>query len=214
MPKSNAEHTVLDAETEITLGLLSAVEGNNSVTQRSVAKELDIALGLANAYLKRCIKKGYIKVKQAPANRYAYYLTPKGFMEKSRLTTRYLSISFNFFRLARKQCTELFEDCANQKWDRIALCGASDLAEIATLCAQDFSIKVVGIIDPRAKEDSFAGLPVFTDLKSAGRVDAAIVTDLENPQATFDRMAGEMPPERVLAPRFARISRTQPRQVK
>jgi len=27
-----------------------------------------------------------MKIKQAPANRYVYYLTPKGFAEKSRLT--------------------------------------------------------------------------------------------------------------------------------
>ena len=73
-------------EAEITLGILNAVHQNERITQRSVAQELGIALGLANAYLKRCAKKGLIKVSQAPANRYAYYLTPQGFAEKSRLT--------------------------------------------------------------------------------------------------------------------------------
>ncbi len=83
---------------EITLGLLTAVEANSQLTQRSAAKELGVALGLVNAYLKRCIRKGLIKVKQAPANRYAYYVTPKGFAEKSRLTVEYLSVSLAFFR--------------------------------------------------------------------------------------------------------------------
>ena len=67
------------AERAITLGLLNAIQDDNKLTQRSVAKGLGIALGLANAYLKRCIKKGYIKVSQVPPNRYAYYLTPRGF---------------------------------------------------------------------------------------------------------------------------------------
>ena len=40
----------LDNETQITLGLLNAVHENSSVTQCSVAKELDIALGFANNY--------------------------------------------------------------------------------------------------------------------------------------------------------------------
>ena len=92
------------AEAEITLGMLNAVEENSVLTQRSLARELGIALGLANAYLKRCVTKGYIKVTHAPAKRYAYYLTPQGFAEKSRLTAQYLAISFDFFRLARSQC--------------------------------------------------------------------------------------------------------------
>jgi len=81
------------AEAQITLGMLNAVEENSVLTQRSLARELGIALGLANAYLKRCVTKGYIKVTHVPAKRYAYYLTPKGFAEKSRLTARYLAIS-------------------------------------------------------------------------------------------------------------------------
>ena len=58
----------------MTLSVLSAVEADSSVTQRSLASELGIALGLTNSYLKKCIDKGLVKIKQVPANRYAYYL--------------------------------------------------------------------------------------------------------------------------------------------
>src|ERR1700761_9053707 len=91
----------------IVLNLLNSVEDGAS-SQRRIADELGIALGLVNAYLKRCVKKGYIKVGQVPARRYAYYLTPKGFTEKSRLTVQYLSDSFSFFRQARADCTHEF----------------------------------------------------------------------------------------------------------
>ncbi|HUZ73552.1 MAG TPA: winged helix-turn-helix domain-containing protein, partial [Stellaceae bacterium] len=37
--------------------MLNAVERDSHVTQRHLARELGIALGLANAYLKRCAKK-------------------------------------------------------------------------------------------------------------------------------------------------------------
>ena len=67
----------IDSESEITLGLLEAVQADGALTQRSAASQLGIALGLTNAYLKRCVKKGLIKVKQVPPNRYSYYLTPK-----------------------------------------------------------------------------------------------------------------------------------------
>jgi DNA-binding transcriptional regulator LsrR (DeoR family) len=83
-------------EDEIVLGVLGVVERDPTVTQRSVARELGVALGLANAYLKRCIRKGLIKVGQVPRRHYACYL-PQGFAEKSRLTTAYLADSFSLF---------------------------------------------------------------------------------------------------------------------
>ena len=111
MAKTEIDLPDHDNESRITLGLLNMVDGNSSASQRSMAGDLGIALGLTNAYLKRCVKKGLIKVSQAPANRYAYYLTPKGFAEKSRLTTEFLSQSLNLFRHARAECTELFCLC-------------------------------------------------------------------------------------------------------
>jgi DNA-binding MarR family transcriptional regulator len=64
-------------EGAILLGLLEAVAVDGGRTQRRLAAELGIAVGLVNAYLKRCVKKGLVKVSEAPARRYAYYLTPK-----------------------------------------------------------------------------------------------------------------------------------------
>ena len=118
----------------ITLGVLSAIEEDDRATQRAISQDLGIALGLTNAYLKRCVRKGYVKVQQIPANRYAYYLTPQGFAEKSRLTAEYLSTSFNFFRSSREQCAVLIKECERRRWTRIVLAGYGDLAEIATLC--------------------------------------------------------------------------------
>ena len=99
-----------EGDSEITLGVLNAVEQNSRITQRDVAKNIGIALGLTNTYVKRCIRKGLIKVQQVPVNRYAYYLTPNGFAEKSRLTAEFLTQGFQFFRLARNQCLEIFQN--------------------------------------------------------------------------------------------------------
>ncbi len=202
-----------DDEAEITLGLLNAVEENSAHTQRSMARELGIALGLANAYLKRCVRKGLIKVNQVPANRYAYYLTPQGFAEKSRLTTDYLTISFNFFRASRDQCSEVLDQCAANGWRRVALAGVSDLSEIATLCAADGSVELVGIVDPSSPLTTYAGLRVVDGLKMLGRVDAVMVTDLKAPQAAFESLIEILPQDRVLTPTLLKISRRRPNLV-
>ena len=187
-------------DAKITLDLLSVIEENATVSQRSIASELGIALGLANAYLKRCAKKGWIKVQQIPANRYAYYLTPKGFAEKSRLTAQYLTMSLDFFRHARTQCAEVLTDCAERGRDRVALAGAGDLGEIATLCARDLPVTLVGFVDPGAEADTFAGLPVVASVAALPPFDVVMVTDLTNPQETYQALLAVLDPSRVVGP--------------
>lgn len=197
-------------ETEILMNLLNAVQENSAVTQRSISRELGIALGLANAYLRRCVSKGLIKIAEVPPNRFAYYLTPTGFSEKSRLTTEYLSQSFNLFRAARAQCGELIALCAANGWRRVALHGIGDVAEIVMLSARDYDVRLVGIIDETAERTSFAGLPVVRWPSELGCVDAVLITGLTNAQDAFDRLVRRFPQERVLAPRLLNVTRVAP----
>lgn len=191
---------------EILLGVLSAVETDSQISQRRISNELGVALGLANAYLKRCVRKGWIKIQQVPRRRYAYYLTPQGFAEKSRLAGQYFSASFTFFRRARGQMSELMADCAARGWTNIAFAGISDLAEIGVICAHDFPIKIVAVIEPPSAGSSFCGLPVKESVGTCGPVDAVIVTNIATPEATYRAIARQIDPERVLAPTLLRVA--------
>ena len=64
-------------EDKLTLDLLDAIERQDNISQRHLARHMGIALGLTNSYLKRCVRKGLVKIHHVPANRYLYYLTPK-----------------------------------------------------------------------------------------------------------------------------------------
>ena len=196
-----------DTEARITLGLLNAVQENARVSQRSLAGELGIALGLTNAYLKRCVRKGLVKVSHVPANRYAYYLTPKGFSEKSRLTASYLKRSFDFYREARTQCDEALAICVAQGWSKLALAGAGELAEIAMLCALQRDVEIVGVIDARAEGDNILNVPLVGKYSDLEAIDAALLTDSARPQNTFDDMVDVLPAERILVPALLGVSR-------
>jgi DNA-binding MarR family transcriptional regulator len=111
----------------IVLSVLTSIERDSAITQRALARELGIALGLANAYLRRCVRKGLVKMCQVPINRYAYYLTPQGLAEKSRLTAVYLTVSLEFFRRARTNCVALFRQCESRGWRNVAFYGAGTL---------------------------------------------------------------------------------------
>jgi hypothetical protein len=183
------------------LGLLESVQRGDAHSQRRLASELGIALGLVNAYLKRCINKGLVKVGEAPAKRYAYYLTPGGFAEKSRLTIEYLSYSFSLFRRAKTDCMAVLKAARADGIRRIAILGMSDLAEIAAICALDCGITIVAVVDGQSELSSFVGVPVKAGFDEiGGEVDAIFVTDMKDTSATIEAVTSRFGAERVLVP--------------
>lgn len=196
---------------QVTLNLLTAIEEQSDVTQRGLARRLGVALGLTNSYLKRCISKGLIKIREAPANRYFYYLTPKGFSEKSRLTAKYLSVSFHFYRQAGDSCKRVFESCQAAGWNTVVLCGLSELAEIAYLRAHEQRIEIVGLYDPQARNEFFFKVGVFCRLADLPEHDALVLTDVQDAGAFLEQLAREqVDTARILIPDLlgVRLSRT------
>jgi len=196
-----AAHSEESENARIVLGLLESVERDGAQSQRKLASDLGIALGLVNAYLKRCVKKGLLKIGQAPARRYAYYLTPHGFAEKSRLTVEYLSSSFSFFRRAREDCSSVLKAARARGWNRIALIGVSDLAEIATICALEQGITIVAVVDAKTGMDRFVGAPLVASLDAVpGDFDALVVTDLKATRESVKAALNAIGVERVFVP--------------
>ena len=187
-------------EESLTLEILEKIEKHNNLTQRHLADSLGVALGLANSYMKRCVRKGLVKVHQAPANRFLYYLTPKGFAEKSRLTASYLRSSFDFYRRAGDSLAEAFSLCEAQNKTSVLLCGVSELAEIASLRAHEHNIKIIGLFDPNCKKDHFLHLPIWQQLEDAEKFDACLVTSIEDADALIKVLQKEIKQESILIP--------------
>ena len=197
-------HSVNDPvskEERLTLELLDAIERRSDLSQRHLARQLGVALGLANSYLKRCAKKGLVKIREAPANRYFYYLTPKGFAEKARLTAQFLSTSLTFYRQAAESCTEIYSVCSGCQWRRVLLCGVSDLAEIAFVRSLESDVSIVGLYEPdNAELESFFSLPVWTRWGDCTGADIYVITGLRSPLELYRFVARNVPKERVFVP--------------
>ncbi|MFP5344350.1 MAG: winged helix-turn-helix transcriptional regulator [Gammaproteobacteria bacterium] len=188
------------------LELLDVIDKNSEVSQRHLARHLGVALGLANSCLKRCVRKGLIKIIEAPANRYLYYLTPKGFSEKTSLTAQYLKRSFSFYREASEACERVFAQAHQQGWNTILLCGMSDLAEIALLRASECEIEIVGLYDPHTERNRFVNKPVWHDLDKCEKHDAYVITDIHAPGITYKDLAGRAGVQRILIPDVLRLT--------
>lgn len=189
-----------------TVELLGNVAGQQASNQRALARQIGISVGLVNALVRRAVHKGLIKIKEAPARRYAYYLTPKGFAEKSRLVAEYLDYSLSFFRIARQEYSDVFARCAAAGAKRVILCGAGELAEIATLAANGIDIVLVGVFDRETNHTRVAGLPVLRDVGELGADAALVITDGRKPQELYEMLIATAERGRVYAPPFLRIS--------
>ncbi len=182
---------------DLTLNVLSAVAEDNKTTQRSLSAELGIALGLTNAYLKRAIDKGLVKIKHIPRNRYLYYLTPKGFSEKTRLTGEYLRSSLNFYRKARNECNEIIFRCSEKGIKNIVLSDKNELAEIFILSALDTNIKIVGLL---GNSSNYLGIPVYKSLPKKIKVDAVVITSMQSFEERYKYIYNFISMNKIIVP--------------
>jgi DNA-binding MarR family transcriptional regulator len=166
-------------QSQLTLGLLQAIEQKDDISQRHLAQEMGVALGLANSYLKRCVKKGWIKMTTAPANRYLYYLTPNGFAEKARLTADFFSTSLALFRQSGDEYSGVFDHCVSLGQSRVLLAGLSDLTEIAVMRALQSQIELIAIYQPGFQRHEFFGVPLVDQRIECDSFDVIVFTSME-----------------------------------
>ena len=191
------DNNALSKDKDLTLSVLSAVAEDNKATQRSLSAELGIALGLTNAYLKRAVDKGLVKIKHIPSNRYLYYLTPKGFSEKARLTGEYLKSSLNFYRKARDECNKLIFSLNKANNKNVILSDKNELAEIFILSSLDTNIKVIGLL---GNNSSYLGIPVYKKLPKSLKVDVVIITTMQSVDNRYRELKTVISSDKIIIP--------------
>ena len=168
----------MDVEAHRDLRLLEAVHKDSRVTQRGLASKLGIALGLANIYLKRMIRKGYIKVVNVQPNRITYLVTPRGIAEKARLTYEFMDYSLHLYGEVRQHLRAALQECA-AAGKRVAIFGSGEAAELAYLSLKESGLEPVAVFDPAGGRE-FLGMPVLPIADHASiEFDLIIVASLD-----------------------------------
>jgi len=169
---------------ELELRILSKIEETENLSQRIISKELNVALGLANSLIKKFIKKGFLKLKEAPMKRYMYYLTPKGLVEKTKLTKEFLETSLFFFKKSKEEYENEFKKIKNKN-KIVVLCGISDFTDIAILAAKIQDVKIDYIYQKKKKIRNYCGISIvnnLTDIKRQKNVHFFVVDNQQVPQ--------------------------------
>ena len=194
----------MERQVERDLEILTAIEEGRPLTQRALAERLGVALGLANLYLKRLVRKGCIKIvefprKPAARKRLRYLLTPRGVAEKTRLTYEHMAYSLNLYRRARQTLRESLGRLADGGAKRVVLYGAGEAAEVAYLTLKELGLEPVGVF-ARSATGRFLGFPVraLAEL-TAEEFDVVIVATFERPEPSLAELGQlGLAPERIV----------------
>jgi hypothetical protein len=86
-------------------------------------------------------------------------------------------------------------------WQSVALIGASDLTEIAILCASERGINVTAVVDESITKAKVIGLPVVSTLNGLEQpCDGFIITGIQKAQALYEDVVQAKGAGRVLVP--------------
>jgi len=179
----------MDTQDIRTLKILEEIEKNYSQSQRDLSSKLNISLGLVNSFIKRLASKGYFKITTLPKNRVKYILTPKGALEKTRLTYQYLQYSFGFYRMTRMNLQKQFMRLVEQGVKRVVFYGVSDVAEIAYITLQETTIKMIAIVDEKKTGKIFLGNVVKSpDMLESLSFDRILITFMDKEAFALDEL--------------------------
>lgn len=190
--------------------ILSEVASGKEVSQRSLSRQLGIALGLTNLLLKRLIHKGWVRMIHVKPSRFAYLITPTGLAEKTRMSRDYVAQSTRYYAETRDRILENFWELSSE-WPvgapvgskRVVFYGAGVIAEVGYVCLQSTDLTLVGVVDER-REAPFFGMPVHRPASLSGgqlagaAFDRLVVMNLETlPSIEQALKAAAVPPRAV-----------------
>jgi DNA-binding MarR family transcriptional regulator len=182
------------------LSLLQELEKNPIVSQRELSNKFGIALGVTNACLKRMARRGWIRIMSLDHRRIGYFLTPKGFAEKAKLTVHLISWTVQHYSTLKDFIGERLLEMRNKGVERIVFYGVSDEMEIAYITIQGVDLELIGIVED---EDKINRKEIFGfELKDIREVemlrpDAVLITSLANQAERTEKLANLIDVERI-----------------
>src|SRR4030042_3910092 len=135
------------------LSLLQELEKNPIVSQRALSNKFGIALGVTNACLKRMVRRGWIRITSLNHHKIGYFLTPKGFAEKTKLRLHLISWTVQHYSTLKDIIGVKLLEMQKKGAERIVFYGVSDEMEIAYITLQGLNLKLVGIVEDEDKID-------------------------------------------------------------
>lgn len=153
-----------DKKIVIEHGILDLIDKDGRVTQTELSRSLRVSIGLVNAYIKRLVNKGYVKVSNVKTSTIKYMLTPEGLAQKYHLTRSYMAHSLDYYRKIKIAVEHRIVRLKLEEVRTVVFVGSGEIAEIMYLYLGDTKIKLLEVFDDiqDGQEKMFFGYKVKT----------------------------------------------------
>ena len=139
------------------LNTLLELKENPNLSQRSLARKLNISLGLTNAIIKNLIYRGWIKVKKDSGRKLLYLITPKGMANVSRLMYTRFQETLHYYHYTKDLLTAYLIKLYQQGEKTVNIYGTGQLAEITYYAGMSTPLKLNVIITDAPSKEKFLG---------------------------------------------------------
>ena len=184
------------------LRVLEEMDSTPHVSQRQLANQVGVALGVANLLVRNLAKKGYIRVSKVGWKRWVYNLTPAGVAHKVQLTFGYIDRFLDHYKRVRYSLRQHLASIPLDQHSRIAICGTNEIAELVYLAMRDMSVGHIEVFEDNPPSPKFLGMEVGS-LESLIPEDHTwvILTSPSRSGPIFDTLIDQgMNPTRIVAP--------------
>jgi len=113
--------------------LLNEIAQDSMVTQAKLSKRLGMAVGSVNWYIKRLIKRGWVKVSLLSRTRLQYDLTPEGMSVLTQRALWYMQSSLLVYRELREKALATVAELQQKGISRVYLQGDDEAIDILRL---------------------------------------------------------------------------------
>ena len=134
--EQDSEFLLLNSINELTLQ-------KADISQRDLARTINLSLGMTNVLLKRLSQKGLILVQKVSPRKVSYILTPDGLNELAGRTYRYLKRTMKKVVNYKETIVDIARDARERGFSRIGLLGKSDIDFIIEYAAGNAGLEYV-----------------------------------------------------------------------
>lgn len=125
------------------LKIIEEIARRRDLTQRELSARTKLSLGAVNVIIRRLVRRGFLKTVNLNPKKVEYFITPKGFAEKTNKSYRYIQKTIGLVKQVREEIARIVLDEYNRGQKKFALLGHDDLADVIELALKGFDYERV-----------------------------------------------------------------------
>ncbi|HEX2698063.1 MAG TPA: winged helix-turn-helix transcriptional regulator [Anaerolineales bacterium] len=120
--------------------LLNEIAQNSMVTQAGLSEQLGIAVGSVNWYIKRLVRRGWVKVSHLDRTRLKYDLTAEGMKVFTKRAVLYMHDSLRVYATLREKAKVVVAELKQKQIAEVCIQGDSEAMDILRLTCIEMGV--------------------------------------------------------------------------